>query len=272
MSTGADRGGVDRPRFSRVLARATTNTWSLVVAGAGAVAAAATGSWAVLALGGAAYAALVGLEAANPRTWKKSAGEPRRRLRARTQLPADGEIADDTTREAVRALRSANAELQRVLAETPADVSAHLGDALDSLGELEDRAARLVGRADGLARFLAGVDGASVRQEIARLDRRIAGAADPQAREQFERAREAHREHLRAIEDIGSAKERVDANLHQIVAILAGLPAKLMRMRALDDQAMDELGGDVNEELDRVNADMRALEETLRAMTEAVAP
>lgn len=273
MDPGANRGGVgERPRFSKVLARSATNTWGLLMAGAGAVAAAATGSWAILALGGAAYAAMVGLEAANPRTWKKAAPAGSLPPRARVELPVPDRISDPSTREAVAGLRSAQAELARVLAETPADVSSHLSEALSSLVELETRAARLVARAEDLARFLAqsGIDG--VRQELVRLERRIASAADAQARAQLESAREAKREHLRAIEDIGRAKERVDANLHQIVAVLSGLPAKVMRMRALDDQAMDDLGGDVGEELDRMNADIRAFEETLRTVTEAVAP
>lgn len=272
MASAEQRGGGERPRFSRVLARSATNTWGLVMAGAGAVAAAATGSWAILALGGAAYAAMVGLDAVNPRTWKKAAPQGRLPGRTRVELPPPERIGDPATREAVAALHVAQTDLARVLAETPADVSSHLSEALAALGELETRAARLVARAEDLARFLAGASIDGVRQELVRLERRIAAAGDQQARGQLESAREAKREHLRAIEDIGLSKERVDANLHQIVAVLSGLPAKLMRMRALDDQAMDDLGGDVGEELDRVNADIRAFEETLRTVTEAVAP
>jgi len=255
-----------------VLARASTSTWSLVAAGAGAVAAAVTGSWAILAVGGAAYAALVGLEAASPTAWKRAAGQ--KQLvggRPRTELRAEGELIDPATREAVVALRAAHRDLERVLAETPAEVSAHLGEALASMAELEQRAAGLVERADDLARFLAGADIDAVRQELVRIEHRIAAAADPQARMQLESAREARREHLRALEDIAGARERVDANLNRMVATLSGLPAKLMRMRALDDQAMDDLGGDLGEELDHLNADIRAFEETLRTVTEAVA-
>jgi F0F1-type ATP synthase membrane subunit b/b' len=266
----ADRAG-DRPRFSRVLARASTNTWSLIAAGAGAVAAAATGSWAILALGGAAYAALVGLEAANPRTWKQAA--PARRLtgRIRSELPAPGDLLDPATRAAVAALHTAERALARSLAETPTEVSVHLAEALSSLDEMRARAASLVARAEDLAWFLAGADIDAVRQELVRLELRISSTADAQARSQLESAREARRDHLRAIEDIAGAKERVDANLNRMVATLSGLPAKLVRMRALDDQAMDDLGGDLGDELDRMNADIRAFEETLRTVTEAVA-
>ena len=44
------------------------------------------------------------------------------------------------------------------------------------------------------------------------------------------------------------------------------LPAKIVRMRALDADAMDRLGGDVNGELERVNDEMKSFEETLRSL------
>jgi F0F1-type ATP synthase membrane subunit b/b' len=272
VATGADRPGGDRPRIARVLARASTSTWNLVVAGAGAVAAAATHSWAILAISGAAYAAMVGLEAVNPRTWGKSAEPGPRRLtsRARVQLPDESALVDPSTRAAVAALRAAARDRQRVLAETPPTVTAHLSEVIGSLAELDARAASLVSRAEDLARFLATANIDAVRQELVRLERRITSAADPATRSQLESAREARREHLRALEEIAAAKTRVDATLDRMVATLSALPAKLMRMRALDDQAMDDLGGDLGEELDRMNTDLRAFEETLRTLTEAV--
>jgi hypothetical protein len=41
-----------------------------------------------------------------------------------------------------------------------------------------------------------------------------------------------------------------------------------MRLRTLDDQASDALGGDVGAELDRMNVDLRAFEETLESLVE----
>ena len=73
------------------------------------------------------------------------------------------------------------------------------------------------------------------------------------------------------MEDIDSARERIAANVARIVATLEGLPPKLVRMRALDAQAMDILTGTMNEELDAVNVDMAAFEETLKSLTEVTA-
>ncbi len=53
-----------------------------------------------------------------------------------------------------------------------------------------------------------------------------------------------------------------------VASSLDGLPAKIVHMRALDADAMDKLGGDVNGELERVNDEMKAFEETLRTLGE----
>ena len=58
------------------------------------------------------------------------------------------------------------------------------------------------------------------------------------------------------------------ANLSRIVATMEGLPPKIVRLRALDDQAVDKLSGTINEELENINGDLAAFEETLKSLTE----
>ncbi len=41
-----------------------------------------------------------------------------------------------------------------------------------------------------------------------------------------------------------------------------------MRLRALDAQAMDSLSGNVNEELDSFNLEIKSFEETLKSLAE----
>ena len=53
-------------------------------------------------------------------------------------------------------------------------------------------------------------------------------------------------------------------NLARLVATYQGLPGRVVHMRALDAQAVDALSGDVNQELDRMNHEMAAFEETLK--------
>jgi hypothetical protein len=58
-------------------------------------------------------------------------------------------------------------------------------------------------------------------------------------------------------------------NHSRIVATLEGLPAKIVRMRALDAQAMDQLSGSMHDELDPMDVELKALEETLATLGEA---
>jgi hypothetical protein len=254
-----------RPRFRKVLARATTSPINLGVAGAGVIAAAALASWPILALGGAAYAALVAFDSANPAFWKKTfAGGGREPVK----LPAPDKIKDPTSRDAVTRIVAGRRELERVLAETPRDVRANLATVESSLEELEERAAQLVVRAEELANHLQRVNLDSVREEVARIDAQVARTRDAQARTQLEQAKAARADELRVLEELERAKERLDANLLRVVAVIGGLPSKVVHMRQLDAQAMDDVSGDMNAELERLSGEMRTFEETLKSLVE----
>ncbi len=136
----------NKPRFRKVLAKATVGPVNLVVAGSAALGALALHSWPLLALGGAAYTALVAWDAANPKLWKQAAGG----VRAAERLPDPARLTDPATRLAVTGILAARRDLERVLRETPREVKDHLGVALGSAAELESRAARLVVRAEEL--------------------------------------------------------------------------------------------------------------------------
>ena len=259
----------DKPSMKRVLAKASIGPLNILVAGSAALGALAMHSWPLLALGGAAYTALVAWDAANPKFWKKLYGAPG--AAPPPALPDPTKIADGATRKAVQGILAARAELARVLAETPAEVSAHLDSALGSVVELESRAARLAARAADLAGYLASVDGAAVRAERDRLDGEARRTADDEARREYEQARAAREEHLRALDDVSRVHDRIVANLARLGATLEALPAKIVRMRALDAQAMDSLSGDMNEELDSFNLELRSFEETLKSLVEVPA-
>jgi len=254
-----------RPKLGKVVARATTSPINLGVAGAGVIAAAALGSWPILALGGVAYAALVAFDSASPAFWKKTfAGGGR----APVALPAPDKVKDQASRTAVTRLVAARKELARVLAETPADVRANLASVESSLDELEERAAHLVARAEELAGYLVRVDGAAIRDDVARLDAQARGSADTETRAQLEQARAARADELRVLEELERAKQRLDANLTRVVAVVGGLPSKVVHMRTLDAQAMDNVSGDMNAELERLTSEMRTFEETLKTLVE----
>src|SRR6185436_9347019 len=121
------------------------------------------------------------------------------------------------------------------------------------------------------SRYLATVDVAEIEREARELEARAAKASDAGAREGWKAAAGAAGERLKAVRDITAAFERTLAHLARIAATLAGVPAKLVRLRALDDQASDSLTGDVGAELDRMNVDLRAFEETLESLVEVQA-
>lgn len=261
MASGEEKRG-DRGPVGRVLGKAMTNVVNLGVAGAAAAGAAALGSWPIAAIGGIAYAALVAWDMSSEKFWKKAvADEP-------PELPDPKDLADPATREGVQGILKARKDLEGVLEETGDEVKSHLGMTLSSVAELEQRSIRLIQRAEDLFRYLSKTEPALVHQDIARLEERARAARDPQARKEYESARAAREDQLRALTDIAAARDRALANLSRVVATLEGLPAKVVRMRALDAQAMDQISGSMHDELEHMNSEMQAFEETLRTLGE----
>lgn len=263
----AERESALTRHFPRVLARSAGGTLNLAVAGASALGAAALHSWPVLALGGAAYAALVAWDLSTPAFWRQVlGGRPEEADAAR--LPEPEVLKDARVRDAVRAIASAREQVERTLKESPESVRSHLGLALSSLHELEGRAARLAARGEELARFLGSADAGAVREGIRLAAEQAAGTRDAEARAHYESARVAREEQLAALVDIDAARERVLAHLSRIAATYQGLPAKVMRLRALDAQATESMYGDLNEELGRMNGEIGAFEESLKSFHE----
>jgi uncharacterized membrane protein YccC len=137
---------------------------------------------------------------------------------------------------------------------------------------MTEGATRLVRRAEDLTRYLATVDVRPIRYEVENLARRAAAARDAETRSQFDRARATRIEQLRAIDDIAAARERAIANLSRMTATLEALPPQIVRMQALDAQALDTVSGQVSDELEHINEEMRAFEETLRSLGGTTTP
>ncbi|HYV65922.1 MAG TPA: hypothetical protein VE964_06745, partial [Myxococcales bacterium] len=64
-----------------------------------------------------------------------------------------------------------------------------------------------------------------------------------------------------------AARDRVSAHLSRIVATYEALPARVVHMRALDAEAADAMGGDLGQELDRMNHEIAAFEDTLKTLS-----
>jgi hypothetical protein len=247
-----------------IVIRKSASSWlNMSVAGASLAGAAALHSWPILAVGVCAYGAMVAWDLVSP--------DFRRRALATSNTDALGDpkaFKDPQARAVVSSIRDAHAALEGVLEETPEELKANLVLALSSASELVQRGSALARRLEDLARYLATTDPRAMQTDLQALAERAQSASDPEARAQYESARAARAEHLAALTDLMTARERIGATLLSITATLEGMPAKVVRLRTLDAQAADRLTGDVKEELDRMNVEIRSFEETLGTLLE----
>ena len=250
--------------MARGVKRAFFGPLNLTVVGAAAAGAAALGSLSLLALGGAAYLALVAWDLSSATFWRKVVNPDE--APPREALPSPRAVFDAETRAAVERLRAARATITAEAASMPAPLASSLASLQGALGELDQRTGRLVSRSDELSRYLARNDGTALRREIVDLDARARRATDAESRRHYEEARAAREEQVRTLDDIAAARERLVANLARMVATLEGVPPRLMKMRALDDQAADDVSGDVGRQLEDMNLGLQALEETLESL------
>lgn len=220
-------------------------------------------SWPVLAVGGVAYAALVAQDLVSPEFWRKV-----QRDTPRPALPAASALRDPDTQTAALAVKRASDEVDRVLSQTPPQVREHVSSVLVAMTELRTRAHALITRAEALSTYLESVDVAGARQSAAQLEVRARDVRDDEARAKYKLAQAVQGERLAALDDIGQARERVLASLTHIAATMDGVATKIVRMRVLDEQAQDALGGNMKDELSRMNVELKAFEETLETLVE----
>jgi hypothetical protein len=247
-----------------VLGRALAGPLNLGVLGAAALGAAVLASWPIAALGGAAYLALVAADLSSAEFWRRvlTGRDPPARL------PSPGALRDPEVRAAVARIVAARGEVDAAVKTTPAHVQRHAVSALDAIRELEVQMAELAKRADELSRFLASTDPVAARRDAEALAAKAAHTADPVARAGYEAAATAGRERVTALTEIAAARERALAHLARIEGAIKALPSQLVRLRTLDDQATDALTGDIGAELERMNTELRAVEDVLTALTE----
>jgi len=260
MPSRLQRATRDRP-VGKVVARAVAGPVNLAVAGASALGSFLLHSWPLAALGGVAYLALVAWDLVTPEFWSKVSAQE---ALPPSRLPNPDSVQDPGARSTVRELWVARGELARVIGEASPQVRGYVGMIISSLGQLESHAAELVGRADLLARYLSSVSPAMVEGEVARLRAESVATDDPEARKQFEQALVSRQEQLKTLEDIQDARDRVNGTLSKVVAALQALPPKVVRMQVMDAESLTAVSGDVNRELDTLNNEVSAFEETLR--------
>lgn len=247
--------------LKRGVKKAIFSPFNMSVMALASAGAAAAGSVGVLIAGGAAYAALVAWDLSSRTFWQKLA-EPT------APLPRADQVFDPETREAVGRIAAAREQINRAMKDTPDAVASHVRPVVDSLAELDGRVGRLAARADQIARHLAATSTEGLRKEIDQLGARAARARDAGAQREYAEARAMREAQLDSLVQLGAAHDRVLASLARILTTLETIPTQLVKMRALDAQAADGFSGDVGEQLDRINVELRAFEETLETLVE----
>ncbi len=240
------------------VARALVNPVGLGVAAGAATVAIALTNPVVGIIGGGVYLATVAIDAFRRSRKKKPA------LSAIIGLKDPEDIKDETTRNAVKKIIENKARLTKVLDETPPDVLMHLKNTLDSLDELESYAVRLVDRAEDITAHLSKINLPALVTEVKQLATRASSAKDAEARESFDEAKDARLDEIRALKELRATKERIDANLMRVVAVLGALPTKVVHMRALDAQVMDQFSVDMRQDLDAVGEELKTREQVIK--------
>jgi phage terminase Nu1 subunit (DNA packaging protein) len=254
----------DRP-LRRGVVKAVLSPVNLAVMAAASAGAVALGSVGVLAAGVAGYVALVAWDLSSQSFWNKVVG----RAPARPpQLPALAQLFDADTKQVVGRIGRARGEIARVMNETPATVATHVEPVVASLAELDGRVARLALRADQIGRHLAAVSAGDLRREMESLAERAQRARDADTQREYQQARATRERQLASLADLAAARDRVLASLARILTTLEAIPTQIVKMGALDAQAVDDLSGDVGQQLGRINLELEAFEETLETLVE----
>jgi hypothetical protein len=241
------------------VARALVNPVGLGVAAGAATVAIALANPLVGVVGGGVYLATVAIDAI------RRARKRRNKTRVSIPMMKDPDtIKDPATRAAVQRLLANKAELQKVLDDTPQDLQIHISKTLDSLDELELAAVRLVERAEDITAHLANMNLPALVAEVKQLATRAAAAKDPSARQSFEEAKQARLDEIRSLKELKTTKDRIDAQLMRIVAVLGALPTKVVHMRALDAQALDQLSGDISHDLSTIGEELKVSEQVIK--------
>jgi hypothetical protein len=246
------------------VARALVNPVGLGVAAGAATVAIALTNPVVGIVGGGVYLATVAIDAL-----RRSRARKKRKAPSIPLMKHPDDIRDPATRSAVQKMLANKATLQKVLDETPDEVKLHMTKTLDSLDELERFAVRCVERAEDIMTHLSKVNLPALVAEVKQLATRAATAKDPSARQSFEEAKTARMDEIRSLKELKATKDRIDANLMRVVAVMGALPTKIVHMRALDAQALDQLSGDIGEDLSAIGAELKTTEQVIRESRQA---
>jgi len=217
----------------------------------------------VVSVGVLAYGALVAWELLGKGT---SPPAKSRGLPERVPLPDPSAFADPEVHASIVSMGDAQRALWAAAAEAPDNVLACVLPAIAGANELTTHALDLARRAEELNDFLRTQDRKKILADAGRLQAAAMKTRDGSARDGFDKAAANRAEQLGAVDEIADARDRAISALAKVVTTMEALPAKIVRMKALDAIAMDAMGDDVTTDLTRLNDDIRVFETTLRSL------
>jgi hypothetical protein len=210
------------------------------------------------------YTLLVARQVSSPRFWRRMLAAD---AEAARQLPGTAELADESLRVVVCSLRNGYGEIERVLRRAPAPIRAHAHDAVTSLDALRAEAAQMVRDADALHRYLRTTPKEALDRELERLRVSLAHAGGD-ARAAFERAIAIREEQLGTVERIRGEHERLYASLQLLVASVEAFPSRIHRLQFLERRAKDDMVGELNAELARLELDLSSSQRLLEGLAQ----
>lgn len=191
--------------------------------------------------------------AAEPERPDLSALRPEHAARVNRCMSLQEQILDE--------VRSAGAEHRAMLAPSE-----------DRVRGLTRSALLLAQKLQQLEAHLGAEDSKSAHREAQSLERRIAEARDPGARQSFERALGQHRQKALVIEELRAHRERGDAQLVHIELTLETVAAQILRIKSAEASAMAESGARIVESLDALSVEVEAAAEAVDEIAEPAMP
>ena len=175
---------------------------------------------------------------------------------------------------AMRVNRCASLQEQIVLEIRGADAEqrAMLAPSEDRVRGLLRSALLLAEKLQKLEAHLGAEDLEKADREAQTIERRIAEAHDPAARQSFERALAQHRQKALVIQELRAQRERGDAQLTHIELTLETVSARILRIKSAEAGAMTEGGAGVVASLEALSVEVEAAAEAMDEIAEPDAP
>jgi hypothetical protein len=239
-------------RFRRIVLHALLDLRQLCVLGIGGATAAFGGSLWLLGITFVAYAALTVRRAFQPEFGRRVLAQENERL----ALPPRDDLLDADLRVIADAIAAARERITAVVTYMRRGASAELASLFTAVDRLEQASIAAIRHLNDLARAQRCVDRTKLDEDHDRLGQQASEATDPATRLDYEAAAASLAADRAAFDEVMAHKARVTARLWRMVALLEGIPSRLLRMRLRDTLATRDVAAELEHELRACHAEL----------------